>query len=124
MAAGVKFAQGDILIERVFVSVDHRMKAVVEPDPDGVVVLGRGERSGHRHAVHGNANLYRLVNPGHQQTRMPDELYVGHLVVRDRKGAVVRHEEHAPIALRPGTYRIRRQRVFTARQARVELVRD
>jgi hypothetical protein len=118
-SAQAKYAQGDILIEKLAESVGLEDAEQVAADPDGLVVLGRDEKSGHRHAVHGAADLLR-VEPPHR-TGVPDELYVGHLVVRGQ-GAELRHEEHAAIELPPGTYRVRRQRVFTARSLR--LVRD
>jgi hypothetical protein len=40
---------------------------------------------------------------------MPSELYLGHLLVIAGP-ALLTHEQHGPITLREGTYRVRRQR--------------
>ena len=40
---------------------------------------------------------------------IPAGLYVGHLHV-DQWGAILEHDEHAPVRLPKGTYRVRRQR--------------
>ncbi|HWE16222.1 MAG TPA: hypothetical protein VG758_03420 [Hyphomicrobiaceae bacterium] len=40
---------------------------------------------------------------------VPPELYIAHVTVRSPTARLV-HEEHAPITLDKGTYRVRRQR--------------
>jgi hypothetical protein len=98
------YAQGDILLE----AVNDQVHGLPLPrDPDGAVVLGRGELTGHRHAVYGGgACLYRddALARG-----IPSALYMGHLKV-SAPSCDLSHEEHAAIPLSPGTYRVRRQR--------------
>ena len=108
---GQLYAQGDILLEPVEDNIEAEKRLGLLTDPDGAVVLGRGERSGHRHAVHGDAKLVRvpLNDIAHA---MPAALYVGHLVV-NAEIAVLAHEEHGAIELPKGIYRVRRQRQFT-----------
>ncbi len=108
MTPRLLYAQGDVLLERVD-TPQAAARDVVCPDPDGAVVLGRGEASGHRHALHANAVLF------HDQSLardLPSPLYIGHLEVSWPQATLI-HEEHAPIVLPPGTYRVRRQREFS-----------
>lgn len=106
------YAQGDILIERV---EDGAVGAAIKPDPDGAVVLGRGEVTGHRHrfALEDRVTMFR---DDARAKDVPTELYVGHVKI-GAGGATLLHEEHAPVALPPGSYRIRRQREFTTAEA-------
>jgi len=97
-------AQGDILIERVEdAPVSGR---VLEPLNDGSVVVAAGEATGHRHRLFGSVTLYRDDALARE---IPAGLYVAHVQVKG-PSARLEHEEHAPIALQQGTYRIRRQR--------------
>lgn len=117
------FAQGDILLEKVAnENITTEKWRTSAADPDGAVVVGRGEESGHRHAVYGGGA--KLVQqPRWIGSEMPSELYVGHLVVET--DTELRHEEHAAIKLSPGTYVVRRQRQFShIGEARQRLVAD
>jgi hypothetical protein len=102
------YAQGDILLELVD---DVLPDKPLPNDPDGAVVLARGEITGHRHAFYdGAATLFRADAHARE---VPEALYIGHVKVA-APGAELRHEEHASIALSPGTYRVRRQREWEA----------
>lgn len=114
------YAQGDILIEKVadITSVPGKL---LPKAADGVVVLAHGERSGHRHVIRDGAVMFHdeLLTRG-----VPRELYVGHVIVTGET-ATVSHEEHAGIVLPRGTYRVRRQRQYSAaQQRRARLVAD
>lgn len=107
------FAQGDIILERVS---DIASSEPMNVDPDGSVVLARGEVTGHRHRfMGGDVTMFR-VNEGDRG--MPPELYLGHIKIAAPSAELV-HEEHATISLKSGTYRIRRQREFDCGQARI-----
>lgn len=109
-------AQGDLLIERV---EDLRPSGLIEQrDADGACILAEGESTGHRHAIHEQVTFFRDDGLARD---LPDELYVGHVRV-DGPLATVVHDEHAPIALARGTYRVRRQRQLEPRD--VQLVAD
>jgi hypothetical protein len=98
------YAQGDILIERV---EDRCFSGhIVQAADDSSVLVAEGEASGHRHRILGSVTMYRDDALARE---IPPDLYVGHIQV---EGAAARleHEEHAPITLPRGTYRIRRQR--------------
>jgi hypothetical protein len=96
-------AQGDILIE----SVDDAPLSgcILHATDTGAVVVAEGELTGHHHRLFGSATLFRDDALARD---IPDNLYVGH--VKAYGPAQLRHEEHAPITLEPGTYRVRRQR--------------
>jgi hypothetical protein len=98
--------QGDILIERL------------ERLPDGlgigdaaearVVVLAAGEATGHAHRLEVPAGC--RFRPASEAERAADPLLVG--VAMLPAPATVTHEEHAPLTLPPGTWRISRQRRY------------
>ena len=62
-------------------------------------VLAEGEATGHAHRVRGGATVLE-DDKGLTYVRVTEE------------GAVVTHEEHAPITLPPGEYEVVRQREF------------
>jgi hypothetical protein len=97
------WAQGDLLIERL------EDDAVSDDGLDAVkvdsVVVAVGE-TGNRHMLLGAVRFYRNEDLARD---IPDNLYIGHLQVTG-VAARLTHEEHAPIMLEQGNYRVRRQR--------------
>ena len=73
---------------------------------DGSVIVAEGEATGHHHRIFGSVALYRDDALARD---IPAGLYVGHVQVNSPT-ARLEHEEHAPITLEQGTYRVRRQR--------------
>ena len=98
------FAQGDLLIERV--ADIEPSGTLLPPDATGACVLADGEFTGHRHAIYDRVTMFRDDALGRD---IPAALYVGHVKV-EGGSALIHHQEHAPIALTQGTYRVRRQR--------------
>jgi hypothetical protein len=97
-------AQGDILIERVDdAPVSGRVLQSVD---GGSAIVAAGEATGHHHRIFGSVALYRDDALARE---IPAGLYVAHVQVKG-PAARLEHEEHAPIALERGTYRVRRQR--------------
>jgi hypothetical protein len=97
-------AQGDILVERVD---DAPVSGqILHAADDGVVVVAEGELTGHHHKLFGCVTLYRDDALARD---IPDNLYIGHLQVKG-PSARLEHQEHGPIKLEQGTYRVRRQR--------------
>jgi hypothetical protein len=91
-----QFRQGDVLIERVD-SIPTQAKKMRLPKR---IVLAEGEATGHAHVL--DAPEVEMFERG------------GVLFARiGVAGGTVKHEEHAPIKLEPGTYRIRRQREYS-----------
>ena len=94
-----QYRQGDVLITRVR-SIPKAAKAKARDN--GRVVLAYGEVTGHAHAiVEAEATLFSLLDDTQEQ------LYL------EADGTVhLRHEEHAPITIPPGRYRITHQREY------------
>jgi hypothetical protein len=105
------YAQGDILIEEVD-TVPPR-GATIAADETGATVLAEGEATGHRHRIMEQVTMFRDDGLARD---MPLDLYIGHLTVGPDHAQVV-HDEHDPIDLGPGTYRVRRQRELDHRVA-------
>ncbi len=107
------FAQGDLLIERV----DPLQPSGSLPlaNSDGSFLLAEGELTGHSHAIFGQVTMFRDDGLARD---VPGGLYIGHVNVEGPL-ARVQHEEHGPVNLPKGTYRVRRQRELEPKDARV-----
>lgn len=97
------YRQGDVLLRRVQEPTEPLTR--VAPDASGCVVLAHGEVTGHAHV---------LRDAGVTLHDAPQGRRVLHLL----RGGRLLHEEHAPIALPPGWYEVRRQREYTPEQIR------
>jgi hypothetical protein len=107
------FAQGDLLLERVD---DVAPSGTVEQNMEGAaLVLLEGEATGHAHAIRERVTLFRDDSLARD---IPAGLYVGHVQIGSAYARVT-HEEHGPITLPRGTYRVRRQRELGPRDARI-----
>jgi hypothetical protein len=92
------YRQGDVGIARLAI-LPKGLKPV---DPQGnLIVLAYGEATGHHHAV-SVADNPRVEF--FESTERP-----GFFVLRAPMGAIVKHQEHAPLTLPPGDYQIERQ---------------
>ena len=96
--------QGDVLIEQVS-NDPKRSPHKVVPRDGGRIVLANGEATGHCHAIH---------EAGAEMV----ELESGERFVVSEVGIRIVHEEHAPIELPPGRYRIGRQREYSPEEIR------
>jgi hypothetical protein len=100
------YRQGDVLL----MSVDSGDGDDV-PREDGRIVLERGEATGHAHAIaEPNARLVRNAKTQERFLRVVET------------DAFLRHEEHAPIRVPPGLYRVVRQREYSP--AKIKYVAD
>lgn len=97
------YRQGDLFIRRVGAIPKDAKQMKRE---SGRVVLAHGEATGH---VHG------ISSPHCRQYAVADEFTkLGHSWIEVKgKGAVLHHEEHSPIQLPPGIFRVIRQRTYT-----------
>ena len=97
------FRQGDVLILPIRVFPPQAK----ELDKDGGrIILARGEATGHAHAIlEPDARLFK--GPGGRYLRVPEN------------GALLLHEEHAPIPLPQGDYKIVLQREYDPEKDRV-----
>jgi hypothetical protein len=99
-----QFRQGDVLVERVdFDPTSKPHKAV--PRDAGRVVLAYGEATGHAHAI-AEADCEMV------------ELESGERFIVTERGVSLRHEEHAPVRVPPGSYRVTRQREYSPEEIR------
>ena len=105
-----QFAQGDLLIEHV--SDTHPSGTLLQPAGQ-VTVLAEGEVTGHRHAIYDRVTMFRDESLARD---IPHDLYVAHVRI-DAAFARVEHDEHQPITLPRGTYRVRRQRELEPKDA-------
>ena len=87
--------QGDVLLVPVD-AVPASAKPVARDR--GRVVLAYGEATGHAHAIVSSA-----------ATQLQDDIQ---RYLRLTAGATLQHEEHGPIAIAPGTYRVVIQREY------------
>jgi hypothetical protein len=98
----VQVRQGDLLLEQV-----GEVAAEAEPVPHRgrpAHVLARGERTGHAHRVVAGPGVSLLRSP----PRDREGLTIGYLALE--RAASLEHEEHRPVRLDPGVWRVRRQR--------------
>lgn len=98
-----QYRHGDVLVEEVAELPDSRRKA-------SHTILAHGELTGHCHRIaeRGAADLYDT----------PDGMFLH--VTADT--ATLVHDEHDPISLRSGIYRVWRQREYSPEEIRI--IRD
>ena len=108
------YAQGDIILELVGKA---KPRNPINIDPDKAVVLARGEVTGHRHRFTGDSGVVMFRDDAMARD-MESILYIGHVSIPEG-GAALKHEEHGTIDLPAGTYRVRRQREWTAASSRL-----
>lgn len=98
------FRQGDVLL---VACAEIPFGACEEAAEDGRVVLARGEQTGHAHTMSAaRVRYFREDGSGS-----------GFIRVGGSAPVDLRHEEHAPLAIPPGTYRVVRQREYQPRAA-------
>ena len=90
----LSFRQGDVLLVEV-----HEIPEEAEPEPrSGRIVLAEGEATGHAHAIHErDARTFT---------------YEGERFLLTRSKAQLIHEEHGPIEVPQGSWRIVIQREY------------
>lgn len=96
--------QGDVMIERVA----KRNVGAEIPRERGLVILAKGEATGHHHSIEAKeARLFAGEIPG-----------VCYLLIEGEQPVMLTHQEHGPIALDPGMYRIEIQREYSPQAIR------
>lgn len=95
--------QGDVLV----MAVDAIPAAAAKMKREaGKVVLAHGEATGHTHAFGSRMCLQYAVQDEFNRTGC------SWLQVKGISGAVLRHQEHSPISVPPGNYRVIRQQEY------------
>ncbi len=90
--------QGDILLQQI-----ERLPAdAVRQAHRGRLILARGEKTGHSHAVHSDkAALWSLTRDG-----------VTELYLEAQEPVVIVHDEHKPLPVPAGIYRVGRVKEY------------
>lgn len=109
------FAQGDILLIPISDGATDGL-VPVRRDDHGRVILALGEVTGHAHAIHGRAVLYADTGSNGGGNGLSIQL------LRVEEPVEVVHEEHAPVALAPGLYEVRRQREWSDADEPIQVV--
>lgn len=91
------YRQGDVLIERI-AKLPTGLKK--QQKPNGRIILAHGEATGHHHSLASDPADWWKTDKGEQFLTVKEE-------------TSIEHQEHAPITLTPGHYRILRQREYT-----------
>jgi len=102
------FRQGDVLIERVQ-SIPEGAKDIT---PEDRIVLAYGEVTGHAHAVYEPQTKEKPEG----KARLWDAGAERFLQVVEK--TALKHEEHAPVTLDPGIYRVVNQLEYTPEDIR------
>jgi hypothetical protein len=97
------YRQGDVLIERV---EEIGTGTPVMPE-NGRIILAHGEATGHHHSL-----------PSTDVETAILDLDQGAMFLRLVRDSVLSHQEHAPINLVAGTYRVTRQREYSPEEIR------
>jgi hypothetical protein len=101
--------QGDILL--IPVNAVPESAHFVKRQPGEGIIVAAGEMTGHHHRIRTRgAKMYRMGRAGNAWVCAP-------------KGAVLTHEEHAPLTVPPGNYRVVHQQEYVER-ARAQRVYD
>lgn len=104
--------QGDVLVMAV-AAADGK---VMPRDDQGRIVLAYGEVTGHAHAIYDDGA--ELLAPRSKTKAAIDHVDGDVIYLRCRKTVALRHEEHAPINIPAGLYRVVRQREYTPEEIR------
>lgn len=97
------YRQGDVLLERI----EKLPDGVKHQKVKGEIVLAYGEATGHHHAIKkGKVKLYR-----------DPQTQASYVEVAEAMAALT-HEEHAPILLEPGIYRVGIQKEYSPAEIR------
>lgn len=97
----IQYRQGDVFLVEVPAAPAG---SPVEPE-HGRVILAHGELTGHHHSV--DAVLARMIDGSD-----------GERYLAVAGATPLTHQEHAPIDLLPGTYRVVRQREYSPEEVR------
>lgn len=97
------YRQGDVLLERI----EKLPNGVKHQKVKGEIVLAYGEATGHHHAIKkGKVRLYKDPKTQASYVEVAEAI------------AALTHEEHKPILLEPGVYKVGIQREYSPQEIR------
>lgn len=98
------YRQGDVLIERI----ESIPNDAIRQKPSKHIILAHGEATGHHHSILGrDADWWKDGNKPTEDGTVADQF------VTVKCATALEHQEHAPVTLEPGHYRVRRQREYS-----------
>lgn len=103
----MQFRQGDVFIQRLSDTEEVPEQAKPVPHDNGRTILAYGEVTGHAHALPSTAKLFRMEDNGSGAPNLTSYLKI------EGMPCSLKHEEHAPIELQPGTYKVTIQREYS-----------
>lgn len=104
MTTQFQVRQGDVLLLAVDEAESVELGEEIPRDTARGIVLAHGEATGHAHAIKDSGAILFF---GKDKAANSDRF------LRVLRPVSLRHDEHAPIELPAGLYRVRRQREFT-----------
>ncbi len=106
------YRQGDVLIQKIDTAIPT--EATIVPLDKGRVVLAYGEVTGHSHAI---ADVDSTSEWGEAfcKPELKSTLYEwnGDRLLQIKQITALKHEEHAPITLEPGNYKVTIQKEYS-----------
>lgn len=105
---GKMFRQGDVLIEEVSELPSGPERLV--PREGGRVILAHGEVTGHAHAITDQSAVLMSFDVVQNGTRRGTAVAVEERYLKLERQSTLKHEEHGPIELPAGTYKVTIQR--------------
>ncbi len=114
----MQYRQGDVLIERV-IEIEKEAK------PSHETLLVRGEGRYHGHFIEGDVAIYENPQFGPENTishflDIESESTLKHLNTETKAPT----QEHGDVLLKPGKYKVIRQREFNPYARAIEIIRD
>ena len=102
----MQYRQGDVLL----IKLDRIPNAAKEHKKKDRIVLAYGERTGHAHAL--STQTATAYSDG-------DDLFVD-----TQNGTILVHEEHTPLLIRAGQYRVIKQKEYVHKELETQELTD
>lgn len=103
------YRQGDVLIERI----DSIPAKATKQKRTTRVILAHGEVTGHHHQLETRDPADWWKEGEIAPTNEKPSVLAGAIFLNLIDGGMVKHDEHSPVTLPPGKYRVTRQREYS-----------
>ncbi len=120
-----QFRQGDVLIERVN-EIPNEVKNALQPSKEPNKLLIRGESRNHGHYIKGEVETYVIPNPEIEKLNIThyleikEEASLEHINIDSKLWS----KEHETLRLKPGIYRVIRQREYNPYLKAINIIKD